>query len=1345
MKKLIIVLTWLFLVINLQGQGGYSVRHDSAYIKLSEKFNRIISENTRNIEKPVYVVSSKEGELDRVEFNIRNDGNDKEQKLTQFESVLTVINSKLTLFNSSQDRFEVYVYIEENNDIDQRKNWDAGKNKVPDGIINEIPQLNDNSNQEDFSYLNESIEALETKIRYLLESSEIFSSGKRRILIGISNLYYSLKSTETETYDIEKSTLFTIQSLDESGNIQKWNEEEAETLQNQLISDPGTTEIPVEIIDKSLGMLEGMEFDDFIQDLGIKTISERFLNLDKKSVSFLSPMGKVISIERDSINSIQFVYGIIDDFGGQVLFDNPMISGGLLIGFSYGSQKKEYTYNFQSKKYQIHIEDIYEDKTRIEDVDGFLYPLAWSGSFLLYKFKRNNIEKDNGEGALVYFDINELYKIFTPFANGFDLSINYWDEINPYSFDLNGDEQALNFKLTIGHGSAPEIFYLDKIFQIACAYPLLYREFVGGNFAFENSKDNTPWGEVLLKNPEKASLKSENYTLYCQFFLESFVEFLTEDKQFWANYNEDTPNSKLDLHLKNEFLDDTQNVPFEKRMLAIEKLLTESSTHFYPYSFNLLMATCVKSWEESFFVKHAIIQLNEGTKYGLACLWTKFHLDNITKGTDRLPINQIDSSRFGFVTIFQEILETLGELKQKEETYLYFINNPDLMVTLESDLLKFKQNLNYQIDNYGNFQIFDIANISYDEIIPINVAGTFTVGGVTMTKGIALDLPIMQAALYADMNNKTVEEKAFWVVLNTGLMFVGVGEVMTAIRASQVIKSAVTGLAIVGDGLGLYAQLANEDAISQQTRKKINIASVLLNLPVLVNSIPKISRLVDELDEVLKAKKYAKANEAVIIEKQIDIGRKILQRSDIDADFFDELMSARNATCDYACSLAKYGCFTENTPVMTTEGKKPIKNITVQDKVLSFNHKTRRNEMRTVTAIKNYIVTAILAIVLSNSDTLWATPDHPFWSIDRYVSASELRDGDHLTTCDNMPIQVENIIYRDTSVRVYNITVEGNNNYYAGHTSILVHNDCFLKKLDAFPTLKAQLDELSGVLKGQFLEDFVDAGDDVLGFLNKEGGVRAWEKAIDFVNVRKDIDFLKSFSKALDDVNLAGPPINIENRIKDWIQNSHLKCKSCTTGSEPFLDDVLDNLYDFRNHLSKPGAIEVLDDIGASTKGAEGANWLMKFVKDREINPSAFEEIVTDGKMFTADIVENVTEGVKKYFECKSWDAGMKGLFTTGKTNFCSQLLNYLHNPDIKNLDQIGFYFNPSKWTPSAADMNAALKAKPELFITNNEIIWRKYLSFVDDNIDNIPLGDINALIDKMTSPSIFNKIINPI
>lgn len=263
--------------------------------------------------------------------------------------------------------------------------------------------------------------------------------------------------------------------------------------------------------------------------------------------------------------------------------------------------------------------------------------------------------------------------------------------------------------------------------------------------------------------------------------------------------------------------------------------------------------------------------------------------------------------------------------------------------------------------------------------------------------------------------------------------------------------------------------------------------------------------------------------------------------------------------------------------------------------------------------------------------------------------------------------------------------------------------------------------------------------------VRKITGVKAWEKSVEFVNVRKDIDFLKSFSRALEDNTLVKPPINIESKINDWIKNSHLKCKTCPTGTEPYLDEVLDNVYEFREHLSKPGAIEVINNIGKSTKDAEGVNWVMKFVNHRQINPSAFEEIVTDGKKFTADIIEVLPNGLKKYYECKSWDVSMKGLFRSGKTNFGSQLLNYIHSSKITDLSQLGFHFNPAKWTPSAEDLKAALKANPELFIINNVEIWNKYLNIVEDNIDNIPLGDINTLIDKISSPSIYNKIINPI
>ncbi|MCO5278818.1 MAG: hypothetical protein M9911_12575 [Saprospiraceae bacterium] len=130
-------------------------------------------------------------------------------------------------------------------------------------------------------------------------------------------------------------------------------------------------------------------------------------------------------------------------------------------------------------------------------------------------------------------------------------------------------------------------------------------------------------------------------------------------------------------------------------------------------------------------------------------------------------------------------------------------------------------------------------------------------------------------------------------------------------------------------------------------------------------------------------------------------------------------------------------------------------------------------------------------------------------------------------------------------------------------------------------------------------KDLEDAG--LASYLYGNGKyVRAWEKLVKYPNVRKDIDFLTSYTRVLDDANLVNPPINIENRIKDWIETSHLKCKTCANGSEPFLDEVLDNVYGFRNHLSKPGAVDILDNLGLSTKAAEGANWLMKFVKERE-------------------------------------------------------------------------------------------------------------------------------------------------
>ena len=150
-----------------------------------------------------------------------------------------------------------------------------------------------------------------------------------------------------------------------------------------------------------------------------------------------------------------------------------------------------------------------------------------------------------------------------------------------------------------------------------------------------------------------------------------------------------------------------------------------------------------------------------------------------------------------------------------------------------------------------------------------------------------------------------------------------------------------------------------------------------------------------------------------------------------------------------------------------------------------------------MTALKTYIVSAILAIVFNAQDTLWATPNHPFWHKGHYVEASALHAGDTIETLAGDYYRIQQIIPFSGKRRVYNFTVAENSNYYVGSRGILVHNDCFLKRLTDSPELMAQIDALPAALKGQFIQDFYEAGEDVIKVLRERPGcVRAWESLV---------------------------------------------------------------------------------------------------------------------------------------------------------------------------------------------------------------------------------------------------------
>jgi hypothetical protein len=102
-----------------------------------------------------------------------------------------------------------------------------------------------------------------------------------------------------------------------------------------------------------------------------------------------------------------------------------------------------------------------------------------------------------------------------------------------------------------------------------------------------------------------------------------------------------------------------------------------------------------------------------------------------------------------------------------------------------------------------------------------------------------------------------------------------------------------------------------------------------------------------------------------------------------------------------------------------------------------------RGRSRPVTATVSYPVMSTLRIYTA-SDTIGVTPNHLFFSRDRndWVVAGNLKVGELLETSTG-GVEVNKIdTLSDSQLRVYNIEVDENHNYYVGSGQLLVHNTC---------------------------------------------------------------------------------------------------------------------------------------------------------------------------------------------------------------------------------------------------------------------------------------------------------------
>lgn len=85
------------------------------------------------------------------------------------------------------------------------------------------------------------------------------------------------------------------------------------------------------------------------------------------------------------------------------------------------------------------------------------------------------------------------------------------------------------------------------------------------------------------------------------------------------------------------------------------------------------------------------------------------------------------------------------------------------------------------------------------------------------------------------------------------------------------------------------------------------------------------------------------------------------------------------------------GCFRGNTEVNTDKGLKPIKDILVGDKVLSFNEETKMKEYKTVDNLFIYDNDkTLLELTFDNGEVIVCTEDHEFLIGDEWVQAKDI-------------------------------------------------------------------------------------------------------------------------------------------------------------------------------------------------------------------------------------------------------------------------------------------------------------------------------------------------------------------
>lgn len=155
-------------------------------------------------------------------------------------------------------------------------------------------------------------------------------------------------------------------------------------------------------------------------------------------------------------------------------------------------------------------------------------------------------------------------------------------------------------------------------------------------------------------------------------------------------------------------------------------------------------------------------------------------------------------------------------------------------------------------------------------------------------------------------------------------------------------------------------------------------------------------------------------------------------------------------------------CFTEDTTISTQNGLLPINQLSVGDKVYSFDEDTATYGYKDITQVITNTSDELIEISVGD-DLIKSTPKHPYLTNEGWVEADNLKAGISILAADNTYKVVDSVKYIELNepVTTYNLCVDDNHTYLVGENQLVVHNRCkmnekYADKTYNFPEGSAQ-------------------------------------------------------------------------------------------------------------------------------------------------------------------------------------------------------------------------------------------------------------------------------------------------